>query len=212
MSTADFPTPQFAPVVGQPAWDVALLYPVQGAWSEDDYLRIALNENFPIEFSNGCVEVLPMPTIEHQLILKFLLRSLDDFVMGRSLGVVLFAPLPVWLMPKEYREPDIIFNFAEHHARNTKQYYEHADLVMEVVSNDKRSHERDYQDKRRDYAKAGIREYWIVDPKEQRVTVLMLEKDAYVEHAAIQGAGVAPSRLLEGFSLDIAAVFAAGKA
>lgn len=211
MSTADFPTPQFTPVVGEPAWDIALLYPVQGAWSEEDYLHIALNENVLIEYSKGCVEVLPMPTIEHQLIVKFLLRAFDGFVEPRRLGVVLFAPLPVWLMPKEYREPDLIFNFAEHHAQNTKKYYEHADLVVEVVSGDKRSHERDYEDKRRDYAKAGIQEYWIVDPQAQRVTVLALDGSTYVEHAVTDRAGLASSKLLEGFSLDVAALFAAGK-
>jgi Uma2 family endonuclease len=214
MSTDAFPIPlpQFPPVVGEPAWDVALLYPLQGGWSEEDYLRIALNENVLIEYSNGCVEVLPMPTIEHQLIVKFLFKALDAFVEPRKLGMVLFAPLPVWLLPKEYREPDLIFNFAEHHAKRTKEYYEHADLVMEVVSDDKRSRQRDYEEKRGDFAKAGILEYWIIDPAEKRVTVLSLEGAAYVEHCQLVGAGSATSKLLGGFTVDLAAVFAAGQA
>jgi Uma2 family endonuclease len=211
MSTDAFPTPQHPPVIGQPAWDVALLYPLQGGWSEDDYLSIALNDNL-LEYSDGCVEVLPFPTIEHQLILKFLLTSLDAFVEPRRLGVVLFAPLPVWLVPKEYREPDLIFNFAENHAQRAKPYYEHADLVMEVVSDDKRSHQRDYEEKRRDYAVAGIREYWIVDPQENRVTVLGLEANTYVEHFVGGPGSEASSKLLDGFAVSVDAIFTAGKA
>lgn len=210
MSPIPFPTPQFAPVPGQPAWDVALLYPLQGAWSEEDYLRIALHENILIEYSSGCVEVLPMPTVEHQLIVKFMLKALDSFVEPKNLGTVLFAPLPVWLMPKEYREPDLIFNFAENHAKRSKDYYEWADLVMEVVSGSSRDRVRDYEEKRRDYAAAGIREYWIVDPAEKRVTVLALADGAYAEHGVFETGQTASSKLLAGFCVEVAEVFAAG--
>lgn len=211
MSAIPFPTPQFTPVVGEPAWDVALLYPLQGSWSEQDYLDIALTRNWLVEYSDGCVEFLPMPTIEHQLIVRFLLDALRAFVDPQKLGMVLFAPLPVWLMPKEYREPDLIFNFMENHAKRKKSYYETADLVMEVVSADRRSHARDYDDKRRDYAKAGIREYWIVDPSEKRITVLALVENAYAEHGAFAAGSRATSPLLAGFGVDVDAAFAAGQ-
>ncbi len=211
MSTSDFPTPQFTPVVGEPAWDVALLYPLQGSCSEQDYLDIVLTQNWLVEFSNGCVEFLPMPTMEHQLIVRFLLDALCAFVDPQNLGTVLFAPLPVWLMPKEYREPDLIFNFAENHAKRSKKYYDRADLVMEVVSSDRRSHARDYEDKRRDYAKAGIREYWIVDPAEKRITVLALVENSYAEHGVFAVGGRATSKLLAGFDVDVDATFAAGQ-
>ncbi len=199
------------PVVGEPAWDIARLYPVQGAWSEDDYLSIALNENWLIEYTDGCVEVLPMPTIEHQLIVKFLLKALDAFVERGSLGVVLFAPLPVKLSAKAYREPDVIFNFADNHIHLSKKYYNGADLVMEIVSEDQRSHDRDYQEKRIDYAKAGILEYWIVDPQNKRVTVLALDGTQHVEHGAFGSGDHATSRLLEGFHTEVDAIFAAGR-
>ena len=40
----------------EPAWDVALLFPTQGNWTEDDYLE--LDTNRLVEFSHGFVEVL----------------------------------------------------------------------------------------------------------------------------------------------------------
>src|SRR4051812_518291 len=77
---------------GEPAWDIALLFPPQGAWSEADYL--ALNTNRLIELSDGCLEVLPMPTLLHQLLVDFLHSLLKAFVAANAAGKVLFAPLP----------------------------------------------------------------------------------------------------------------------
>jgi Uma2 family endonuclease len=212
MSTDWLSAPPTSPIIGEPAWDIARLYPVQGAWSEQDYLSIALHENWLIEYTDGCVEVLPMPTIEHQLIVKFLLMLLESFTGPRKLGVVLFAPLPVKTFAKKYREPDLIFNFTENHAKRQKEYYETADLVMEVVSADKTSRQRDYEKKRKDYAEAGIREYWIVDPHDERITVLVLEAGRYMEHGVFGIGAQASSRLLDGFVVDVHAVFAAAKA
>jgi Uma2 family endonuclease len=211
MSTDWLSAPPSPLVVGEPAWDIARLYPPQGSWSQADYLSVALSENMLIEYTDGCIEVLPMPTIEHQLIVKFLLQSLDGFTSQRTLGVVLFAPLPVKTFAEKFREPDLIFNFAENHAKRDKEYYETADLVMEVVSRDKASRQRDYEKKRADYAEAGIREYWIVDPQDKRITVLALEGRDYVEHGVFAVGQTATSQLLPGFEVEVTAVFAAGK-
>jgi Uma2 family endonuclease len=153
-----------------------------------------------------------MPTVEHQLILRYLLDMLRAFVEPRNLGMVLFSPLPVrTLVKRKYREPDLIFNFTENHARQGRTFYTSADLVMEVVSDDRQSHERDYQKKREDYAEAGIKEYWIVDPQEHRITVLALDGSQYLEHGAFGAGSIAESRLLDGFSIRVDDVFAAGK-
>jgi Uma2 family endonuclease len=57
-------------------------------------------------------------------------------------------------------------------------------LVIEVVSNsatDKKSRDRDYIEKRREYAERGIPEYWIIDPDRQVVFVLTLQNQVYLE-------------------------------
>jgi len=161
------------------AWEVATLYPAQGDWSENEYLRLSDSTNRLIEFTDGRLEFLTMPTLEHQLILKFLLRSLDNFVEPAALGIVLFAPMPVHIRVGKYREPDLVFKFMENHAKTQGPYYQGADLIMEVVSNDRSSHERDYQQKVLDYAEAAIPEYWIVDPQEKQITVLILDGNTY---------------------------------
>ncbi|MCC6494225.1 MAG: Uma2 family endonuclease [Pirellulales bacterium] len=83
--------------------------------------------------------------------------------------------------------------------------------MMEVVSDDETSRERDYETKRRDYAEAGIPEYWIADPQERCITVLALEGARYVEHGVYAQGGKAESRLLKGFAVEVDAVFAAAR-
>jgi Uma2 family endonuclease len=83
---------------------------------------------------------------------------------------------------------------------------------MEVVSEDAGSHKRDYQEKRADYAELGIPEYWIVDPQTERIQVLALEAGQYCVHGEFAPGEQATSRLLEGFTADVSAVFAAGRA
>ena len=145
---------------GEPAWDVARLFPDQGTWSEEEYL--ALNTNHLVEFSHGYVEVLLLPTTSHQLIVLALYQVLKAFASPQDLGTVLVAPLRVQLWPGKFREPDVVFMRAENAARIGEPFWEGADLVMEVVSGDDRR--RDLETKRLEYARAGIPEYWIVDP------------------------------------------------
>ena len=57
--------------------DVVLqLLPRQGAWSEEQYLWLTDHSNHLIEFTDGYIEVLPMPTRKHQAISRFLLLAL----------------------------------------------------------------------------------------------------------------------------------------
>ena len=159
----------------EPTWDVAKLFPDQGTWSPEEYLE--LNANRLIEFSHGILEVLPMPSQTHQLIVLYLYRLLLNFSETRRLGMTLVAPLPVQLWPGKFREPDVVFMLTANAARRGEQYWEGADLVMEVVSSDDRR--RDTETKRREYAQAGIPEYWIVDPQNEQLTVLTLDGGSY---------------------------------
>jgi Uma2 family endonuclease len=202
-------TPPSPPARSGPAWDIARLFPDQGAWDEADYL--ALNTNHLVEFSDGVVEVLPMPTMPHQLIVQYLSNLLLAFASARRLGRVLFAPLRVRLRENKYREPDIVFMLAEHASRMGRRYWDGADLVVEVVSDDPDDRERDLVVKRREYANAGIREYWIVDPRERRLTVLKLAGDGYAVHGEHAPGECASSALLAGFEVDVTALFAAAE-
>src|SRR6185503_14466833 len=88
--------------------------------------------------------------------------------------------------------------------RRQERYWLGADLVVEIVSPD--NPERDTREKRADYAEAGILEYWIVDPQEERITVLRLDGDQYTEHGVFHRGESATSALLQGFAVSVDAV------
>ena len=96
--------------------------------------------------------------------------------------------------------------------RKKEDYWEGADFVIEVVSDDSESFAHDYSQKRADYAEARIGEYWIVDPQEHRIVVLKLEGGSYVPRGEFGPGQRAASVMLEGFSVDVDAIFAAAKA
>jgi len=196
-------------ILGEPAWDVAQLFPNQRAWSELDYLN--LDTNHLVEFSNGVVEFLPTPTLTHQLIAMFLYRCLESFVSANDLGTVVIAAFKVRLWEEKYREPDVIFIRQEHASRLTEQYCDGADLVMEVVSDGDDDRRRDLKTKREEYALAAIPEYWIVDPKLGRITVLTLDGANYAVHGEFSMGEQATSKLLLGFVVDVTSALAAAR-
>src|ERR1700677_3482642 len=169
------------PAATEPAWEIAELFPNQGDLSECDYLLVTEHTNRLVEFTDGRIEVLDMPTFEHQRIVLFLINVLNAFIDARNLGSAIMAPLRVRLREGKYREPDVMFMLQRNIARAGNQYWDGADLVMEVVSDD--DPKRDLQIKRMDYAEAGIPEYWIVDPKNKTISVLKLDGKQYVAHA-----------------------------
>ena len=77
--------------------------------------------------------------------------------------------------------------------------------MVEVVSPD--DPDRDLVEKRADYAEAGIAEYWIADPRDETLTVLVLRGEAYVGHGRYVRGETAASVLLEGFAAEVSAVF-----
>jgi Uma2 family endonuclease len=79
---------------------------------------------------------------------------------------------------------------------------------MEVVSDDPKDQQRDYEQKVTDYAEANIAEYWIVDPARRVVIVHQLNEGRYGIHGEFTADTPATSILLPGFSVDVAALFA----
>jgi Uma2 family endonuclease len=195
---------------GQPTWEVAFLFPAQGTWTEEDYFNLdGVYEGIPrIELSNGRLEVLPVPTQSHQLILLFVFKLLEAFTAAHAPGVVLFSGIRVRLKKGAIREPDIVYMKAENAHRRHEKYWDGADLVMEIVSPDSGDRERDLEIKPRVYARGGILEYWIIDPKERRIRVLTLEGKTYKVHGDFGPGSQATSILLPGFAVAVDAALA----
>lgn len=180
------------------------LLPLQGQWDEEQYLWLTDHTNRLIEFTDGYIEVLPMPTDNHQAILELLFLVFRTFLQPLG-GKVRFAPLRLRIRSRKFREPDLLLVRSAADPRRQNRYWQGADLVLEVVSPDKP--ERDLVEKRGDYAEAGVPEYWIANPQAETIMVLWLEGDTYVEHGIFGRGSTATSVLLPGLAVDVDAVF-----
>lgn len=183
--------------------------PRQGHWTDDEYLWLTDRCRRLIEFTDGYVEELPMPTSSHQAILAFLYRLFHSHLEARG-GVAMFASLRLRIREGKFREPDLLVLRDRRDDRYQDRYWLGADLVAEVVSPDRPA--RDLVEKRGDYAEAKIPEYWIVDPRDQTVTVLSLRERSYVEHGVFSRGDNAPSASFDGLVADVDALFDAADA
>jgi Uma2 family endonuclease len=193
-------------VLSPPEWKdlLADILPSQGTWTEEEFLVLTDHTNRLVEFTDGFLEVLPLPTDRHQAILLFLSLVFHPYVKGRG-GKVRFAPLRLQVRPGKFREPDLLLLVAANDSRGQNRFWTGADLALEVVSPDKP--ERDLVQKRADYAEARVPEYWIVNPLTETITVLRFDGDAYVEAGQYGRGDRAASVLLGGFTVDVTAVF-----
>ena len=183
--------------------EIVALLPRQGEWSERDYLWLTNHTNRLVEFTDGRLEVLPMPTEKHQAISRYLFLALLA-LMQRIHGEVFYAPLRLRIGPRKFREPDLLLLRSADDPRRGNDYWEGADLVVEIVSPD--DPDRDYVVKRADYTQAGVLEYWIVDPQTERITVLELSETEYIEHGVFGRGATATSRLFPDFAVSVDAV------
>lgn len=182
--------------------------PRQGEWTEEEYLSLTDSTNRMVEFTDGVLEVLPMPADRHQSILRCLFLALHAFLDARG-GLVQFAVLRLRLRPGKIREPDLLALLDAEDVRRQDRFWTGADLLTEVVSKDKPS--RDLVQKKREYANAGIPEYWIVDPRQESVIVYRLQGKRYVRHGLFRRGQQATSALLPDFSVNVTDLFNAAR-
>ena len=182
--------------------------PRQGDWTDEEYLWLTDRCRRLMEFTDGYVEELPMPTSSHQAILAFLYRLFHGYLEPRG-GIAMFAALRLRLREGKFREPDLLVLRNRDDERYQDRYWLGADLVAEVVSPDRPA--RDLVEKRVDYAEAGIPEYWIVDPRDETVSILKLADGAFVEHGVFTRGDVGESPSFDGLSLDVRALFDAAE-
>ena len=196
---------------GEYAWEVATLYPEQGEWSEEEYLQLTDGTNRRIEFTDGRLEFLEMPTEIHEAMVQFLFLALHQHVKQAALGKVYSNGIRLRIRPRKIRLPDVIFLHKDHfHARHNRAW-DGADLVMEVVSDDPRDRERGYETKLADYAEAGVAEFWIADCDRGVVLVHHLRDGRYEIRGQFAPGDEAKSVLLEGFAIDVAQLLDATK-
>lgn len=173
--------------------------------SYDEYLAWE-HEGGLAEWVEGEVILHMAPTDEHQRVVIFLLQLLGLFVNLFGLGQVRVAPLAMRALPDgPAREPDVFFIAIEHLERlGRRELSGPADLVVEVISDD--SVARDRADKFYEYQEAGVREYWIIDPRpgKERADFYHLAPDGKYQAVLPDAEGRYHAAVLPGLWLKLA--------
>lgn len=168
-------------------------------YTYEDYCK--LPEGAPYQLIGGKLVMTPAPTTYHQIISMKLGVQIANFVQEKDLGLVLFAPVDVYLEETETYQPDIIFI-----ARERMGIIEPAringapDLVVEILSPGTAYY--DLRKKFKVYERNGVKEYWIVDPEEKAVQVFVLRNEKYVLDQEVEKKGIIRSNVLKGFEVS----------
>ena len=149
-------------------------------WTYEDLFHLP-DDGKRYEIIDGELYEMPPPGLRHQRILALLIELI--LPEGRKLGGRWFPSSTGVFLPPDERllEPDLLVVLPGGGASYSERGIEGApDLVVEVLSPSNPEHDR--VDKRRWYAEAGVREYWIVSPEAAIIEVLALEGDLYRVH------------------------------
>lgn len=165
---------------------------------EDIY---ALPDGKRAELVDGEMYDMAPPSREHQQILLRLGRKIADYIEGNKGSCeVYIAPFAVFLTKdsKNYLEPDISV-ICDSDKLTEKGCNGAPDWIIEIVS--KGSRRMDYYIKLFKYQNAGVREYWIVDPEKNAVTVYNFEKETMEQYTFEEAV---PAGIYDGFTITLA--------
>ncbi len=176
-----------------------------GTWSYEDLFSLP-EDGRRYEIIEGELYQMPARRWDHSTTIMNLIALLLPVVSAMR-GILRTAPLDVFFRGADPVEPDILVILPGSRAVGQGRGVEGTpDLVIEVLSPSNRGH--DLLTKRSLYARAGVREYWIVDPMARTVEVLTLDRDAFHGMGPVSGDSQFVSPLLQGAVFPLQSVFA----
>lgn len=160
----------------------------------------ALPDGERAELIDGQIYYMAPPNTRHQRMLNYINTEINMYIRKNNGECEVFpAPFAVFLNDDDmnYVEPDISV-ICDKNKISDKGCQGAPDWVIEIISPS--SMAMDYFTKLFQYQKSGVREYWIVDPIKQRITVYFFEKELVEEYSF--GEEI-PVGIYEGFSIKV---------
>lgn len=159
------------------------------------------DESVKAEWVDGEVIIMSPSSLQHVRLAGWLLRLLAGFVESKSLGEVIGPEFMIRLAAQRRRRvPDLLFIAKERsHLLRPNHLEGVPDLSFEIISPDSQS--RDRRQKFEEYQKAGVREYWMVDPLSQTVEAYALDASGQLKLIEPEADGRVSSPMLAGFYL-----------
>jgi Uma2 family endonuclease len=171
--------------------------------SFEDYLNHDDGTDNRYELEDGELILMNPPIGLHALIIRFLSNALEAEIKRLNLTWATLQLLGVRTAPRRSRLPDlsvIPLEVVREYLGISAVVESGTLLAIEIVSPD--SIKRDYRFKRTEYAAIGVPEYWIVDPAEQKVTILQLVEGLY-EDKEYRGNDTLQSQIFPELSLTV---------
>lgn len=171
------------------------------------------DENDRIEIINGEAFMMTTPSTAHQLISGALFAQLHNFLEGKKC-MVIPAPFAVRLFERDGDSPNNIDTMVEPDISvvcDKNKLDKHGckgapDLIVEILSPSTQRHDRFV--KLALYQRAGVREYWIVEPETQTVQVMLQDGSGILQlHEVYMRGDIARVNVLEGCFIDLGKVF-----
>ena len=176
-----------------------------GAWTYEDLFSLP-DDGRRYEIIEGELHERPAPTSLHATVIMNLIALLLQIV-GRLDGRVFTASIDVFIPGGDPDQPDILVILPDSVARVVRRGIEGPpDLVIEVLSPSNRGH--DLLTKRALYGRAGVREYWIIDPDARAFELLTLDGDVLRGIQTASGDDTVISPVLASAEIALASVFA----
>jgi len=164
------------------------------------------------ELRNNELIDMSSPSFTHQQLLQELFQLFYQFVNIDKKGSLILAPFDVILDENNVVQPDLLFVAKDHEDRiRERGVFGCPDLVVEIVS--KSSIIRDYVEKKEDYERFGVREYWIIDPQNKFIQVFHLEGNKFKTYSSADGEEhlKAMSSVLTGLEINWPDLFGSAK-
>ncbi len=150
----------------------------QGEYTLEDYY--AIPEDKRMELIDGVLyDMTSAPSYIHQAIAAAVFRQLDAYIERKGGSCMpFFAPCDVQLDcdNRTMVQPDVMI-VCDRDKLRRRVLFGAPDFVVEILSPSTR--QKDMHIKLHKYRKAGVREYWMVDPDKQTITVYDLEHDSF---------------------------------
>jgi Uma2 family endonuclease len=148
-----------------------------------------LDDEVDGELVDGVLEEEEVPTHLHELVVTWLTVVLHQWARARRARVT-GSDTKIAVGPQRGRKPDISVYMRGHQpSLQDSLITVTPHIVVEVVSPRPRDVRRDRIDKQADYARAGVRYYWILDPQARGLEIFELERNRRYRVAALASAG-----------------------
>ncbi len=154
-----------------------VLGPRQGHWTYANYATLPEDGN-RYELVDGVLYMTPAPNLWHQKITFEIASYLRTYVSLTGLGEVFIPPTDVQLAPNMVFQPDVVVVLKEHfEIIQEARIIGAPDLIVEVTSPGTATYDR--RQKFDAYTRAGVAEYWLVDPATKSIEMFSLEGGEY---------------------------------